>query len=56
MTGSTAESNLAAVMMPTVTRVRAKTASMISLCVRFGTITPSLIVYPPTMRLAGLSD
>ena len=44
LTGSTAESNLAEVMMPTVTRVRRNTASMISPWLKRGTITPSLTV------------
>ncbi len=53
MTGSTAESSLAAVISPTGTRVRRKTASIISPWLKLGTITPSFTVYPPTMRLAG---
>ena len=44
MTGSTAESSLAAVMTPTVTRVRRKTASMISPWLNRGMITPSFTV------------
>ena len=44
MTGSMAERSLAEVITPTGTRVRRKTASMISPCEYFGTITPSFTV------------
>ena len=40
-------------MSPTGTRVRRNTASMISLWLKLGTMTPSFSVYPPTIRLAG---
>ncbi len=44
MTGSIADNNLAAVINPTVTRVRRNTASITSPCEKFGTIWPFVIV------------